>query len=117
MNEQIMKILPAMNECPTCKEPMVFVKSSYEQYQPSTYVCKKCKCEISAHKMHDRNSAINDCASAIEKANLVRCPTEKQIIDILMDKEDLLSDGYDYYSANGVESVAKALLALLRGDK
>lgn len=110
MTEQIMKILPAMNECPTCKEPMIFVKSSYEQYQPSTYVCKKCKCEISAHKMHDRNSAINDCAEAIEKANLVVCPTEKEILDCI-------SAVCQCSSCVTCRESAKALLALLRGDK
>ena len=95
MNEQIMKILPAKKE------------SSYNM--PDDWIT-------------GYNRALKDCAVAIEKANLVRCPTEKEIqlavMDTVRSSKDLQFNVRDFeqFKRNTLE-IAKSILILLRGEK
>ena len=90
MNEQIMKILPAKKE------------SSYNM--PDDWIT-------------GYNRALKDCAAAIEKANLVRCPTEEEILGAVA--RGWCDEGNSHKVMDVVlaVSIAKSLLTLLRGDK
>lgn len=79
MTEQIMKILPAKKE------------SSYNM--PDDWIT-------------GYNRALKDCAAAIEKANLVRCPTEEEILNCI-------SAVCQCSSCVTCRESAKALIALL----
>lgn len=86
MNEQIMRILPAK------------IGLEFNALYP----------DESRYVRHGYNQAIDECATAIEKANLVRCPTEKEILDCI-------SAVCQCSSCVTCRESAKALLALLRG--
>lgn len=98
MTEQIMKILPAK------------IGLEFNALYP----------DESRYVRHGYNQAIDECATAIEKANLVRCPTEEEIADLIWKcHEDNMKLKFGLRK-NAVEMdsvIAKALLALLRGEK
>lgn len=99
MTEQIMKILP--------------VELPYENIRENE--------DLELHFALGYNCSIKDCAVAIEKANLVRCPTEEEMFKILYNERMMLRFGAR--SGEGKETdydlrcIAKSLLALLRGEK
>ena len=104
MNEQIMRILP--------------VELPYENIRENE--------DLELHFALGYNCSIKDCASAIEKANLVRCPSEVQIRDIIRKAFDLdalvsneeLMDNFSntiWEMFVAEEEATKAILALLRG--
>ena len=107
MTEQIMKILPEKKE---------------DRMHPLNQITVQ---DIIA-EVH--NKCVDDCAAAIEKANLVRCPSEVQIRDIIRKAFDLdalvsneeLMDNFSntiWEMFVAEEEATKAILALLRGEK
>lgn len=90
MNEQIMKILPA--------------KKDDSKVQGYTY---------NEGKIIGHNNCLDDCAAAIEKANLVVCPSEQKIIDAIFTEDEKHGGA----GTSNTKQIAKALLALLRGEK
>lgn len=91
MNEQTMKILPAY------KKPVVVNHGENNRIKDKAF-CR------------GYNAGVDDCAAAIEKANLVRCPTEKEILNCI-------SAVCQCSSCVTCRESAKAIIALLRGEK
>lgn len=59
-----------------------------------------------------RNKAIDDCAEAIERANLVVCPDEDEIWDVIFQRNAELC-----LKTTQIDMLVKALLALLHENK
>lgn len=78
---QIEQIFPKKHECLVCDGEVELLKSSFEQYQPSVYVCKNCKCEMSKIRIDDKNAMREECIDALLKADLCKVPNET-LIDI-----------------------------------
>ena len=97
MNEQIIKILP--------------VELPYENIRENE--------DLELHFALGYNCGITDCAAAIEKATLVRCPTEKEIEECIIDVHRQEYDPLEKINLDmfNVHMIAKELLALLRGEK
>lgn len=95
MNEQIMRILP--------------VELPYENIRENE--------DLELHFALGYNCSIKDCAAAIEKANLVRCPTKKEILGAVA--RGWCDEGNSHKVMDVVlaVSIAESLLALLRGEK
>lgn len=95
MNEQIMKILPAELPSDNLRKNVDF-----EWHFACGYNCSR-----------------NDCASAIEKANLVRCPTEEEIEIVMHNAYFKHKELIKSTDAGMLKEYAKAIFALLRGEK
>lgn len=95
MNEQIMKILP--------------VELPYENIRENE--------DLELHFALGYNCSIKDCASAIEKANLVRCPTEEEIEIVMHNAYFKHKELIKSTDAGMLKEYAKAIFALLRGEK
>ena len=95
MTEQIMKILPAK------------IGLEFNALYP----------DESRYVRHGYNQAIDECATAIEKANLVRCPTEEEIEIVMHNAYFKHKELIKSTDAGMLKEYAKAIFALLRGEK
>ena len=101
MNEQIMKILPAKKEV---KGISVGGKGLCVGYWNDD-------------RVSGYNIGRDDCAAAIEKANLVRCPTEEEIEIVMHNAYFKHKELIKSTDAGMLKEYAKAIFALLRGEK
>ena len=93
MTEQIMKILPAKKLRSVDIKNVKLLADAYD-----------------LGIVQGHNDCVDLSYAAIEKANLVRCPTEKEILDCI-------SAVCQCSSCVTCRESAKAILALLRGEK
>lgn len=71
------------------------------------------------YKREGYNQAIDDCAEAISRANLVCCPSTSEILDIVHESKicQLGNAGLDWQERRENKvALAKALLALLHNE-
>lgn len=78
-------------------------KKEHYDYCDTKMFNEHCTCGV-----YEYNACLDDCAAALSKHNLVVCPTEEKI------KQLVSSDEFVFGSGN---LRAKALLALMRGER